>query len=431
MKSIIKYLSLSRLIIFACLFSLTFTSTAGATAGVYDQSFYSNNNILFYNPDDNTCTAGSSTSSASLAGNSNAERIWNWLRQQGGLTSEQAAGVMGNMSVETASTFSPTIQQIGSPWPLGGWGLVQWTNYPDGSSTGRRSTVVTTLDKQTGLGQYYDAKYSKPPTIADGGRDPGVPVDINIRLLDFELNYIMQESQGRTVSKSVASQGFGTAGAGEWDTLKQQKTVEDATVFWHNNFEVSSQTPAEVISSRGEAAKRVFNSFSSTTSTATSCPNTITSGSFSSYVLAYAWPDYHKAPYLQKTAAYQAAITKAKSEGRYVGADGIDCGGFITTLMVDSGFDPTYNNNGKGGNTDAQLAWLQAHWQNLGNGSSINPANLQPGDVAMLPGHTFVYVGHIPGFNSVIASSSLNERAPMAGKEQLTASNVTWFRKKA
>ena len=45
--------------------------------------------------------------------------------------------------------------------------------------------------------------------------------------------------------------------------------------------------------------------------------------------------------------AYAAAITKAKAEGQYVGNDGVDCGGFVTRLMIDSGFEPNYNYAGK------------------------------------------------------------------------------------
>jgi hypothetical protein len=439
MKSTLNRSVFVKIGIVICLFNIVFTPLVGAVTSGYDESFFSRNDILFYNPDDNSCSQSSlSSSAASLTGNTNAERVWNWLKSQG-LSSEQAAGVMGNMSVESASTFSPTIQQIGQPWPTTGWGLVQWTG-------GRRTAIASSLSSQPALAQYYASKYGGVPPAANGGRNPDVPEDINIKLLDFELNYMMQESQGRSVSKKVISEGFGSAGAKEWDTLKLQKTIETALVFWHDNFEVSGDTPAQVITNRGGRAIDAFNNFSgsiatsstgnSSASTATACSASTTNsinfngGNFSETVKAYAWPDYKGSGFTQKMPAYLAAIEKAKADGRYVGNDGVDCGGFVTTLMVDSGFDPTYNNSGKGGPTGVQQAWLDAHWDNLGNGKSINTANLKPGDVAMLPGHTFVYVGHIDGFNSVIASASNGVRAPMAGTDPLTASNVTWYRKK-
>ncbi len=149
---------------------------------------------------------------------------------------------------------------------------------------------------------------------------------------------------------------------------------------------------------------------------------------FAAKVTAYAWPDYYPRPYTNMMPAYAAAVEKAKSEGRYVGAGGIDCGGFVTTLMVDSGFDPTYNSNGKGGSTAIQKTWLDANWQSLG--PVTNTAELRPGDVAMQPGHTFVFVGEIPGFNSTMASASLGERAPMADKYGLSGDGIVWYRKK-
>lgn len=446
MKNIFNHTAWIRIGIAACLCCLIFTPITNAIDNKYDESFYSGNDILFYNPEDNSCTQSTlSSSAANLTGNTNRERIWNWLKSQG-LSNEQAAGVMGNLQKE--SGFNPTRHD--GVWMWGGWGLAQWTNYPDGSASGRRTAIATSLGGQ-GLSKYYDAQYSAAAT--DGsGRNPGVPEDINIKLLDFELNYMMQESQGRPVSKAVASQGYGIANAKEWDTLKQQKTIEDATVFWHNNFEVSNDSAATVMAVRGGFAQSAFNDFSgsstqasstssSSSPTATACPASTTDslnfngGNFAETVKAYAWPDYHHAPYTQKMPAYAAAIEKAKSSGRYVGNDGVDCGGFVTTLMIDSGFDPNYNYGSKlaagADDTTKQQEWLDANWDNLGSGKSIDPANLKPGDVAMIPHkHTFVYVGHIDGFNSVIASASNGQRSPMAGTDSLTASDVIWYRKK-
>ena len=132
---------------------------------------------------------------------------------------------------------------------------------------------------------------------------------------------------------------------------------------------------------------------------------------------------------------YANAISTAKSDGRYIGiCSGNDCGGFVTTLLYDSGFDKRYNHGAKNadgaGNTSVQRAWAEANWQTLGNGASINVADLKPGDVAHSPGHTFVYAGDIPGFNSKIASASQCDYAPKAGLESITSGNVTWFRKK-
>lgn len=165
------------------------------------------------------------------------------------------------------------------------------------------------------------------------------------------------------------------------------------------------------------------------------------SGEFSSLVLGYAWPQYHSAPWHDRMPAYAEAVTQSISEGRYVGGSvagvpGIDCGGFVTILVQNSGLAPDYN-DGKGA-TGAQEAWVKSHGWTLLNSSEntrVDTSILQAGDVAFSNGHTFIYVGEIPGFDSVIASASYSTnnagRAPMAGKEDLLFGNgsiVRWYR---
>lgn len=164
-------------------------------------------------------------------------------------------------------------------------------------------------------------------------------------------------------------------------------------------------------------------------------------GEFSSLVKGYAWPQYHHAPWHDRMPAYAEAVTQSISEGRYVGGSvagvpGIDCGGFVTILVQNSGIAPDYN-DGKGA-TGAQENWVKSHGWTLLNSSPntrVDTSILQAGDVAFSNGHTFIYVGEIPGFDSVIASASYSTnnagRAPMAGKEDLLFGNgsiVRWYR---
>lgn len=165
-------------------------------------------------------------------------------------------------------------------------------------------------------------------------------------------------------------------------------------------------------------------------------------GEFASLVKAYAWPQWHPDQFIQRMPAYATAVSQSISEGRYVGGSvrgvpGIDCGGFVTILTQNSGLEPNYNNT-KGG-TDAQEAWVKAHNWTLLNGSphrQVDTSILQAGDVAFSNGHTFIYVGDIPGFDSKIASASYSTtgasgRAPMAGREDLHFGNgsiVRWYR---
>lgn len=154
-------------------------------------------------------------------------------------------------------------------------------------------------------------------------------------------------------------------------------------------------------------------------------------GNLTSYVVAYAWPEYHAPNFLDMMPDYKEAVDRRIQEGKYVGGGshpGIDCGGFVTTLLQDSGFDPEY---GGGGSVPIQHSYVKENgWRVIDDISQ-----LQPGDVAFNAGdsHTFVYVGNINGFGSVIASASYGGssgnswRAPMAGKEKMD--NVTWYRK--
>lgn len=160
------------------------------------------------------------------------------------------------------------------------------------------------------------------------------------------------------------------------------------------------------------------------------------------YVLKYAWPEYKGSGYVERKPDYKAAVEKRMGAGLYVGGTchggGVDCGGFVTTLMNESGYEPEYNYSGKGGNTTSQLAWVRENWTTLNDSptTEIDTSKLQAGDVAVYDGHTFVYVGEIEGFDSRIASASLCNRAPMAGRESLTYDSyhgqvVMWFRKGA
>jgi hypothetical protein len=157
----------------------------------------------------------------------------------------------------------------------------------------------------------------------------------------------------------------------------------------------------------------------------------------------YSWPDYHKGPYTAMKDEYKAAIDKAIANDEYVGGDdkpGIDCGGFITRVMRDSGADPNYNE--ANGPTTAQQKYMDDHpekYEKLGvvvdsPDSKLKPGDLQPGDIAIHSAHTFMFVGNQPGFHGLIASASISpKRSPMAGNLYFSDSvgDYTWYRLKS
>ena len=157
-------------------------------------------------------------------------------------------------------------------------------------------------------------------------------------------------------------------------------------------------------------------------------------GDLSETTLAYAWPEDDHSPATQKKPEYADAIDKASQAGQYIGNDGVDCGAFVTRLMIDSGFEPNYNYSGKisdGASSVAggQLPWLKANWEPVTISSTTD---LKPGDVGVNDdaSHTYVYVGNIPGFPRPIASASDGERAPMASKANPMDSSYNWYRRK-
>lgn len=198
-----------------------------------------------------------------------------------------------------------------------------------------------------------------------------------------------------------------------------------------------------------DGVKAAIPNTGATNATQTACLLSATSapqgnGDAIATALLYAWPNYRgnkTKEALTMKPEYANAVTAARKRGLYIGGSsypGVDCGGFVTRVMLDSGYEPNYNKAGKGGYTAIQLAWARQNWQKIGRGTDIKSADaLQPGDVAFRvssngsnDGHTFMYVGKQAGFSSAIASASLDSRAPMAGKEQPLAANIEWYRKK-
>lgn len=131
-SSKLSYQRLGILIVLA----LFCTSFIAQNAAAIDESFYSSNDILYYDPDAPVCSSTindadggtynsgnggnySKPGAISLTGANNAEKVMNFLLDNG-FPVPAAAGIMGNFSVE--SRFDPTIVNPSS----GAFGLAQW-----------------------------------------------------------------------------------------------------------------------------------------------------------------------------------------------------------------------------------------------------------------------------------------------------------------
>lgn len=418
------------------IFAVIYTVAMPLETRAVDTLFYSSNDILFYDESATTCAAGN----VALAGKDNQEKIYNFLRGKG-LNAHQAAGVLGNIKHE--SGYSPTRHETShSDFNMGGYGIAQWT-------FGRRTTLKAHLDKTVPelVKTYYNDTYGGAVTEAEGfvpkNSSTGelMPLADNDAFLSAELQFLFDETSSRKITAKTASVSSAQQGQNEWEALKAATSIQDATKIWLYNFEIPANIEQAAVT-RSAAAQDILTQLGQGEATAATgaCLDT-TSGDVAALqatVKAYAWPEYHRPGYVTLKPEYAAAVEKAVAGGGYVGGiryRGVDCGGFVTRVMLDSGYEPSYNADK--GPTGTQRAWLDANWEKLGGGGVIDTATLQPGDVAMKPGHTFMFAGtNIEGFGTTtsgwkgVASASLDERAPMAGIEDMTASDVTWYRKK-
>ena len=221
-----------------------------ATDGIYDPDFYSNNDIVIYNPQDTTCASSSGGDASQLVGTDNRQKIWNWLTAKG-LTPNEAAGIMGNIQTESAGSWSPAVNEYGKDFGKGGYGIVQWTNYKD-LPGGRRDQFVASLTASIPdvMAKYYNGDYATAASATNqqAGFIPksastGTPMDStsNDAMLLAELNYMYTESTSRTVSSSAVALGLGTKGETEWDAIKGLATTDDVARLWVYSYEVPAK----------------------------------------------------------------------------------------------------------------------------------------------------------------------------------------------
>lgn len=437
-KRIFKPLSL----IISCLVLVLSPTHIYAAQSTLDDStlnFMGLNGIYYYNPlGRSTHTSGCYIGDITIIGGTVAEKIWTGLTTF--MTPEQAAGVMGNMGNE--SGFNPVRHETSKLNEHPGYDIINGTDVSYGIgliqwSYGRRVRLMQYIQSSAPhLLQYF----LEPETYGRIGGEAFLQKageGVTNQLIQIELQFLREELTNTPSYKGI----FNTT------------SVYDATKFFLEHVEIPQNPYISAHMGRVTSAEAYYRTYSGATFIDTSTSGSLTvncgaGGSFQDLVLRYAWPQYHKAVYTSRMPDYAEAVARRLSSGKYVGGDyhgidGIDCGGFVTTLMQDSGFAPNYN-SGKG-NASTQEQWVKNNGWMLLNGSTssvIDTSILQPGDVAFsgpanAASHTFVYVGNIAGFGSNIASASIDGRAPMAGAESLTYSDyddpnsapVRWYRK--
>ena len=392
----------------------------------------------YYNPEGELKCKPNFTGDVTVAGGSAEEKIWSALTSF--LTPEQGAGIMGNLVSESGlnpvrheTSFlnkNPNFDLSSDPKTAHGIGLAQW-------SFGRRISLYNFIKSRAPeLTKYFDeaetyGRLSGAQFVQVAGEE------VANQLISLEIEFLRDEISAT------------------YPAIKNATTVAAATEAFLKDYERPKNPDLIHHPDRLPQAEGIYSRLSGQTievhATASGDPDCTNSsnitasgdaGSLQSLVMEYAWDTYHSATFTDRKPAYAEAITRRLAAGKYVGGSvngvaGIDCGGFVTTLMQESGFAPDYNSGNS--NTAGQEAWVRTNgWQllNANPGVPVDTSLLQPGDVAFTTGHTFVYVGNIPGFHSNIASASYGDtsgRAPMAGHESLTKNGkgetVRWYRK--
>ena len=146
--------------IFLLVIAITSSIITAGKAFAVDEVFYSNNNILFYNPDDKTCRSTEIATSANNIGNA-----YNFFVSKG-YTAVQSAAIVGNLKQE--SGVEPRALNKTSD----AYGIAQW------------------------LGGRKEALFAKPFYQADS-RDPS-------KELQVQLEYLIEELAGSEKASSEA-----------------------------------------------------------------------------------------------------------------------------------------------------------------------------------------------------------------------------------
>lgn len=228
--------------------------------------FKTRNGIHYYDKTGTTlgyCGGGSGT----LSGENGEQKTWNFL--VGKLSKEQAAGIAGNLSVE--SGFAPDAQEDGKTFNtngsgFGGWGIAQWTNYLE--KPGDRRDKVRDAVKKAGL------PYTNENT-------PASQIDA---LLLFELNYMYNEADDRGDLDKLRSDTAGKTGT---------DAVRAAATSWHKWYEISADpNPTNRINRALDIYNRLKDLVGSTSAPSAGCNKAVSEGVV--YYSQYdpAWADH-------------------------------------------------------------------------------------------------------------------------------------------
>ena len=318
--------------------------------------FFLSNDVLVFNPNDNLSVC---STSLNVTGSSNVEIVLKVLTSAG-MSLEQAAGVAGNLVVESASeTINPAAEEFPGQ-DRGGKGVVQWT-----------------ADRWRGT---------------DGLRPFAEYKETDWTDMNTQMEFILWE-----VGKGAAWNGKpGGKERRGWQATIQETTPSAAAETWMLTYERPG-TPH--LDRRIAAANRIYQQFSGqqlgeVTIGADNCGGGVVAGNITSTAKNLAWPhrvsiergtsdrygeDVAKPEYVKAVEEVHSSINQAMFT---------DCGVFVSTVMRSSGVDPEYPLRG----TSTQLPYVLSS-SKYKTFTAQSESELQPGDIMIRDGHTYIYVG--------------------------------------
>ena len=320
---------------------------------------------------ESNCT-DSSGGDVNLVGKDNVQKAFNFLVGKG-LSSIQAAAIVGNLVAE--SGVDPAINQGGghshtTPVNGEGFGIAQWT---------------------------YSTRQQP---LVDFAKKMGKPVNT----LEPQLGYLWQEMTSGYKSSVL-------------DPLKAATDLRAATVIVILHYEAPRDKDIPSFQDyRTSLARKVLDMYGNgqqadnittndTGTTTCDNGNSVISGDIVQTAANLAWwPSDKEYSETQKTPkpAYKKVWDGASNY--------TDCGAFVASVMIATGADKNYPKVG----TSIQLAYLKSHADKyLVIDHPTSTSQLQPGDILVYPGHTFLYLGSsTPVSGYVVAEASLDGDIP-------------------
>lgn len=399
-------LKVSKRMISAVLVSVFASTFITQAAQAFDLQFYSNNDILWYNPD---CASAAAGGGSIVITGTAAKSL------------EEFVDKYGQMAFDTGKKYGIPYEAILAQGAIesgmGKSGLTQKANNFFGIKAGSKWTGETinmqTGEQTPGGGNYtVNAAFRKYPTPEAGWDGYGQFITENPRYKDAlkhpgdPIAYITAiKAAGYATDVSYVSKVGGMA-------LSIAEYIKK-TGKWPPSSEVAkTNTPT---------------GGSSSTPKGSCAPTTITGGGNGEAImqtaLSLAWPNKGKHNGTSKSLAreeYQIAMPKFNDYSNAGSTPWTDCGVFVATVMRASGADPKYFGRG----TSNQLNYVKTESKFhafIPSDTSI----LRAGDVMVLNGHTYIFTGIYKGDDGkdyTIAQASLGDHPPEAGNVFLSDS---------